>query len=667
MGADTIQPPQQATYTGNLLWVNHDQKSRNALPHRKRVFGHVQQNYRKWKRDHDNRQMQASIRLPGRTKTAVDARERRPEGGGQGNERQGNTTATRQARYHEALPPRDPELEADDMPQTGGALVLSDVPSPLTFLRRGNSDPFSSFSFAITARVNEVITFIRDIQLPTLYYSPYFREATRFPSTRADVTQSPMGWISTPAAVQSWKHIVQGLHDQCTALACLSTYLAMMVACGIKQSGYMKYSLELRNKSSRMLRQSISRTDPAISGPLAQVTLLQQVFWHFYAEASARNLHAAVVHGRMLRKLMDDHPEAVTPHFFMLAMFVDIHLSSTHRRRLLFEYATFGPRVYQGMWGGVDPYIHMLVGKETIPASPDGATVGTELDSSVSLEPLRSLVIRRRQVVALEKLIVQAEGPGINTTAIFFWIASHAYVDEGYFVTYYFDKIKATSIDLSGADAESEARAAAGGLESECKRLTEAALAMACLYLMRVLGLFDMWMNGQNFYDPGSSRESFLFDALTAAFRTGTPQELRVYANAHLWCLFVGAIAEWQAVIPGNQRGRKSAKQQAMLMAEAPSPTRLARVDSGYGEAEAPDMSIRQVRRAGSGAGANDEDASSMVFNSLFASQARMMGLMSWEQVAPVLRLFAYGDTLQPHGSRWFWKSMGAHLDDLKA
>jgi hypothetical protein len=440
----------------------------------------------------------------------------------------------------------------------------------------------------------------------------------------------------------------------------------MMVACGIKESGYMKYSLELRNTSSRMLRQSIVRADPANRGPLAQVTLLQQVFWHFYAEASARNLYAALVHGRMLRKLMDDHPEAVTPHFFMLAMFVDIHLSSTHRRKLLFEYATFAPRVYQGMWGGVDPYIHMLVGKETIPASPDGVTVGIELDDSVRLEPLRSLVIRRRQVVALEKLIVQAEGPGINTAAIFFWIASHAYVDEGYFVTYYFEKINGTSINLSGTDAEPGAVTAAEGPESECKRLTEAALAMASLYLMRVLGLFDMWMNGQNFYDPVSSRESFLFDALTAAFRTGIPHELRVYANAHLWCLFVGAIAEWQAVIPGNQRVRKPAKRQATLMAKAPSPTRLGRVDSGYAEAGAEDWSIRQGQRTGLRVSEDDEDASSMVFNSLFASQARTMGLMSWEQVVPVLRLFAYGDTLQPHGSRWFWRSMGAHLDDLK-
>lgn len=553
-------------------------------------------------------------------------------------------------------------------------LVPSDNPSPLTLLRRGNSDPFSSFSFAITARVNEVITFIRDIQLPTLYYSPYFREAARFPSTRMDVTQSPMGWISTPAAVQSWKHIVQGLHDQCTALACLSTYLAMMVTCNIKDDGYMKYSLELRNTSSKMLRQSIIRTDPTNRGPLTLNTLLQQVFWHFYAEASARNLHAALIHGRMLRKLMHEHPEAVTPHLFMLAMFVDIHLSSTHKRRLIFEYDVFGPKVYQSMWSGVDPYVNVLVGKETIPASADGMTSGVELDPSVSLEPLQSLFIRRRQVVALEKLIVQAEGAAINTTAIFFWTASHAYIDEGNFVNFYLDRIKGTSIDLSGAESEVEYSSLTAGLsrENECKRLTEAALAMAALYLMRVLGLFDMWMNGQNFYDPVSSRETFLFDALTAAFRTGTPQDMHRYANAHLWCLFVGAIAEWQSVLPGNQRRRRQRpnQQKSEPLPKSTEPkNQLARIDSGFSEggiSSSGDGNVRTQEAAIFSVGTDDEDASGMVFNRLFASQARTMGFMSWEQVVPVLRLFAYGDTLQPHGSRWFWRSMGAHLDELR-
>ena len=40
------------------------------------------------------------------------------------------------------------------------------VPDPINLLRGGNSDPFDVFSFAITPRVAEVITFVRDVQLP---------------------------------------------------------------------------------------------------------------------------------------------------------------------------------------------------------------------------------------------------------------------------------------------------------------------------------------------------------------------------------------------------------------------------------------------------------------------------------------------------------------------
>ena len=148
----------------------------------------------------------------------------------------------------------------------------------------------------------------------------------------------------------------------------------------------------------------------------------------------------------MLRGLIDDDPDVVTPHFFMLAMLVDIHLSSTIRKRLIFDYDSFARRLYQGMWSKVDSYVHILVGTETIPRSPDGVTTGIELDQSVSLEPLRSLIIRWRKVIALEKLIAQREDPSINTTAIFFSISSHGFVDEGRFVSFYIEKIKNTCV-----------------------------------------------------------------------------------------------------------------------------------------------------------------------------------------------------------------------------
>ena len=56
-------------------------------------------------------------------------------------------------------------------------------------------------------------------------------------------------------------------------------------------------------------------------------------------------------------------------------------------------------------------------------------------------------------------------------------------------------------------------------------------------------------------------------------------------------------------------------------------------------------------------------DPSNMPFNSLLAELAHSMTLLSWQQVSDVLKKFIYTDTTEPHGSRWFWKTMGSYLD----
>ena len=159
----------------------------------------------------------------------------------------------------------------------------------------------------------------------------------------------------------------------------------------------------------------------------------------------------------------------------------------------------------------------------------------------------------------------------------------------------------------------------------------------------------------RKFLRPNLIEGTFLFDALETALRLGSAQELRVSANAHLWCLFVGAIAEWQSVMPENLRLRKAKKDQPEPSLENVNGSALVRVDSSY--AEGRDVGIHCGPKTFFHIGPDEEDASAMRFNKLFASQANTMGLLSWEQVVPVLQLFAYGDTLQPHGSRWFWRA----------
>lgn len=56
-------------------------------------------------------------------------------------------------------------------------------------------------------------------------------------------------------------------------------------------------------------------------------------------------------------------------------------------------------------------------------------------------------------------------------------------------------------------------------------------------------------------------------------------------------------------------------------------------------------------------------DPSNLHFNQLLAEIAHSMGLLSWQQLSDALKRFIYADSSEPHGSRWFWKTMGAYLD----
>src|ERR1700744_216955 len=49
-------------FEGDFLFVNHNAKQMKASAHRKRVFSHVQNKYRNWKRQEDNRALRASIK-----------------------------------------------------------------------------------------------------------------------------------------------------------------------------------------------------------------------------------------------------------------------------------------------------------------------------------------------------------------------------------------------------------------------------------------------------------------------------------------------------------------------------------------------------------------------------------------------------------------------------
>jgi len=145
-----------------------------------------------------------------------------------------------------------------------------------------------------------------------------------------------------------------------------------------------------------------------------------------------------------------------------------------------------------------------------------------------------------------------------------------------------------------------------GGLQLD-HLCTQAYLSLAALLWTRA-GSTNPVVCGAPLFDAEPNILRYLRSALARSEITLNPSQLAKYANARLWALYVGA---------------------------------------GVEQAQA---------KAG-------VDPSKGWFNSRLAKQAKLMGLLSWQQVRQVLEGFLYSDHLRPHGSQWFWKTMGANLE----
>lgn len=232
---------------------------------------------------------------------------------------------------------------------------------------------------------------------------------------------------------------------------------------------------------------------------------------------------------------------------------------------------------------------------------------GENLHPLVSSEPLRTIFIRTRQSLILLRQSSQTDSSDIDFATLYYWLNSHAYVDGGILIHKYLDMMEA---DMSLTNPPPA--------QPRYAVYTRASLCLAALYMIRDLG-HELKVNGISIVDASSSITQHLKAALAQAHALMPTSEHRL-RSAHLWCAYVGALDE----------------QREHLILD-------------HAEKDTPAPVLR--------------DAAGMYFNHLFAELAQSMGLLSWQQVADVLKQFIYTDAAEPHGSRWFWKTMGAYLD----
>ena len=117
-------PPSQ--FQGPVLFVNHGVGNLTSEPHRHEVFTHVQNNYRRWRRREDAKSIRAGVRLP--TTLAPSS--------------QGLTSRSRLLAHDTSSSSKLENRAKEKQRILDLEAALEQSNSPLSLVKRGNSDPF---------------------------------------------------------------------------------------------------------------------------------------------------------------------------------------------------------------------------------------------------------------------------------------------------------------------------------------------------------------------------------------------------------------------------------------------------------------------------------------------------------------------------------------------
>jgi hypothetical protein len=145
-------------------------------------------------------------------------------------------------------------------------------------------------------------------------------------------------------------------------------------------------------------------------------------------------------------------------------------------------------------------------------------------------------------------------------------------------------------------------------LASSQETRVQAYLSLAVVYYLRLLR-FNKVLYGVRLYERGLNMDAVLRRMITKETMCFDFNSSK-YENARLWAFYVGAVAE--------------------------------------------QMPLRDL-----------VEPTTAWFNVNLAAQARKMQLLSWQTIQHVLERFLYNDDMQPHGSQWFNKTLGASFGGL--
>lgn len=408
----------------------------------------------------------------------------------------------------------EPDVEeAEPRPAQHEAHKVVIFASPV--LLEGCSDPFTGINFKITPRINQILTFARDVCVPASFFSSMFvrlSEGTKFAHQQNSILGDSF-FISRCAARREWQALVDSLHSELTALSCLLGYLSLMaiVTPGI---GWIKVlSVQLRLRATQLLRE---KTPAYEKDPEA---LVLQVYRFFRAACIEGDIAAVDAHGRMLRSLLESGT-GFTYQILIQALLSDGDFATKHARRCIFDVSqgSWCLNTLQKLWIMTDQFYPVYTAKDW------------NIHENVLSEESREMFAHARNMLHMSNF---KQFPAVKWTErsagdmAFAGLTSRSLYAHAQMNEHYLDLIENRVLSWT----------------TEGVRWSQAAIVVALHYLKRrTCG--EAVINGVNVRDASPALFGQLQIALNKAFEFCMADELETYADAHIWVLYIGAMEE---------------------------------------------------------------------------------------------------------------------------
>jgi hypothetical protein len=231
---------------------------------------------------------------------------------------------------------------------------------PLSLLREGNSDPFDSLAIVVTPQINEVMSFVRDVVIPSIFFTPYFRRCAKGVQSEPTVMQNSRV-ISSRGAIRDWNLVKNSLHDECDAISCIAGLLSLMGHLTSESVGRNHLAaLKMQGRAAELLRHTLARRN---QGNLdSETQLAWRVFWLFRGECMLGDVAAARVHCKMLRHIAERGLQHGTfdVQFLVFILYNDVDLAARTMRRTILDLEVWFPSVMAPTWTALEPLLPPL-------------------------------------------------------------------------------------------------------------------------------------------------------------------------------------------------------------------------------------------------------------------------------------------------------------------